>query len=59
MEKNPKKTFSKLQMNSILLIVGLISPLLLYVGLSSGADWLTWLSSALLVATMLAVIVVK
>jgi len=46
-------------MNSILLIVGLISPLLLYVGLSSGADWLTWLSSALLVATMLAVIVVK
>ena len=54
-----KKKISAFQMKSIFLVSGLLSSALLYVGLSSGADWLTVLSSALLVATMLAVIVVK
>jgi hypothetical protein len=56
MEKNSKKTFSKLQMNSILLIIGLISPLLLYLGLSGEINWLTGLASVLIVGAMLVVI---
>jgi cytochrome c oxidase subunit IV len=59
MEKNSKKTFSKLQINSTLLIVGLISPLLLYFGLSGEIPWLTCLASVLIVGSMLAVILIK
>lgn len=58
MEKNSKKTFSKLQMNSTLLFVGLISPLLLYLGLSGDVLWLTSLASGLIVGVMLVVILV-
>ncbi len=59
MEKNSKKTFTKLQINSTLLIVGLISPLLLYLGLSGEALWLTSLASVLIVGVMLVLILMK
>jgi hypothetical protein len=58
MEKNKKKTFSKLQINSTLLIVGLISPLLLYLGLRGEITWLMGLASVLIVGVMLVVILV-
>ena len=54
-----KKKLSPFQLKSIFLISGLLSSALLYVGMSGGAGWLAVLSSALLVATMLAVILVK
>jgi hypothetical protein len=59
MEKNPKKNLSKAQLNSLLLIIGIISPYLLYIGLTGEIAWLTYLASALIVGTMLTVIVLK
>ncbi|MBI9049929.1 MAG: hypothetical protein JEZ00_10945 [Anaerolineaceae bacterium] len=58
MTENQKKR-SGLQRKGILLISGLIAPMLLYMGLSWGINWLSGVSAVLIAAVMLAVILVK
>jgi hypothetical protein len=59
MKENEKKKMTAFQKKSILLIGGILSPLLLFVGLNGQYTWLTGLASVLIVLNMLAVILVK
>jgi hypothetical protein len=54
-----EKKLSLLQKKSILLVSGIVTPFLLYAGLSLNMGLLSGLSAALMVGIMLAVILVK